>query len=167
MSWPSTTSSSSSQQIARRTVAEERARLARELHDDIGPSLASIGLTIDALLYKLDANPDEARQLESMRALVTSLVERVRTTVADLRAPETESITQTAYRLSAEVGADGPSIIVDIHETNPPRPSVAQEVAAMLTEAFRNAVSHASASEITVSGTIDREWGTLMVRDTG
>ena len=80
------------QQIARRTVAEERARLARELHYDIGPSLASIGLTIDALLYKLDANPDEARQLESMRALVTSLVERVRTTVADLRAPETALI---------------------------------------------------------------------------
>ena len=155
------------QQIARRTVAEERARLARELHDDIGPSLASIGLTIDALLYQLDTDPSEARQLESMRALVTRLVERVRTTVADLRAAQSESISQTAYRLSTEVGADGPSVVVDVEEINPTRPAMSQDLAAIVTEAFRNAVRHADATEISVRGVVDRDSGELIVEDNG
>lgn len=155
------------QQIARRTVSEERARLARELHDDIGPSLAAIGLTIDALLYQLDADPGQARQLESMRALVTRLVERVRTTVADLRAAQAESIAQTAYRLSTEVGADGPSIVIDVEELNPTRPAMSQDLAAIVTEAFRNAVRHADATEITVRGVVDRDRGELSVSDNG
>lgn len=155
------------QQIARRTVAEERARLARELHDDIGPSLASIGLTIDALLYQMDAEPSQARQLESMRALVTRLVERVRTTVADLRAAQSESITQTAYRLSTEVGADGPSVVIDVEERNPTRPAMSLDLAAIVTEAFRNAVRHADATEITIRGVVDRDRGTIAVEDNG
>ncbi len=155
------------QQIARRTVAEERARLARELHDDIGPSLASIGLTIDALLYQLDTDPSQARQLESMRALITRLVERVRTTVADLRAAQSESITQTAYRLSTEVGADGPSVVIDVDEINPTRPAMSQDLAAIVTEAFRNAVQHAGATEITIRGIVDRDRGALAIEDNG
>ena len=48
------------QDIARRAIREERARLARDLHDEIGPSLASLGLALDLALLQHPADPDFA-----------------------------------------------------------------------------------------------------------
>lgn len=155
------------QQIARRAVHEERTRVARELHDEIGPSLASLGLALDMAILQYDTDPDLAVHLESTRRHLSSLVENIRRTVADLRHDEVDSIVEQAHRIAAEIGPDGPAVVVEINEHRPPRPAVANHVGAVLTEAVRNAVGHSEARVVKLEGSIDRDAGWVTVSDDG
>lgn len=155
------------QRIAHRTVHEERVRLARELHDNIGPALASLGLRLDMLIHSASEGPDLVRHLEGTRAAVTDLVEEVRTTVADLRHDYVASIVEQAYEVAAEAAGTGPEISVSIEEHRPPRPAVAVELRAILSEAVRNAVEHSHASTIHIEGEVDRDRGRIAVVDDG
>jgi len=155
------------QRIARRTVYEERVRLARELHDNIGPGLASLGLRLDMLIYGTDEDPELVRHLEGTRQAVTALVEEVRTTVADLRHDNVASIVEQAHEIAASLAASGPDISISIREHRPPRPPVAVELRAILTEAVRNAIEHSRATELHIEGEVDRDSGRITVSDNG
>lgn len=155
------------QDIARRAVREERIRLARELHDDLGPSVASLGLGIDMALHQHDPSPRLARHLETLRTSATRLVEDIRAKVADLRHEESPSIVEHATRIAAEAGADGPAVLVDIEERRPPRPVVATQLQSILTEAIRNALDHAAAETIRIAGLVDWDQGKVDIIDDG
>jgi signal transduction histidine kinase len=155
------------QQIAHRAVRGERTRIARELHDEIGPSLASLGLSIDMAIHQFDVGPELGRHLETTRRHVTALTESVRGTAADLRRDETESVVEKAHELAADIGADGPSVTITIEERRPPRGNRATEIKAILTEAFRNALAHSGATTISIHGTVDRDRGRVTVVDNG
>jgi signal transduction histidine kinase len=155
------------QRIAHRTVYEERVRLARELHDNIGPALASLGLRLDMIIYSATDDPEMVKHLEGTRAAVTALVEEVRTTVTDLRHDNVASIVEQAYEIAAAAAGSGPDISIAIQEHRPPRPAVAVELRAILTEAVRNAIEHAGASTLTISGEVDRDRGRIRVEDNG
>ena len=155
------------QRIAHRTVHEERVRLARELHDNIGPSLASLGLRLDMLIHSSGNDAELVRHLEGTRAAVTDLVEEVRTTVSDLRHDNVASIVEQAYQVAAEAVGSGPEISVAIEEHRPPRPAVAVELRAILAEAVRNAVEHSHASALRIEGEVDRDRGSISVIDNG
>jgi signal transduction histidine kinase len=155
------------QDIARRAIREERARLARDLHDEIGPSLASLGLALDLALLQHPADPDLAEHLRELRTSVGGMVEDVRSTVADLRMPEQPSLTEVMKSLSASVSEGGPEVDVRITERRPPRPSIAPDVIAIITEAVRNAIRHSGSRIITVHGTVDFDEGSVTVHDQG
>jgi signal transduction histidine kinase len=155
------------QRIAHRTVHEERVRLARELHDNIGPALASLGLRLDMLIHGNHQDAELVRHLEGTRAAVTALVEEVRTTVSDLRHDNVASIVEQAYEVAAEAVGSGPEISVAIQEHRPPRPAVAVELRAILAEAVRNAVEHSHASALRIEGEVDRDRGRISVIDNG
>jgi signal transduction histidine kinase len=155
------------QDIARRAIREERARLARDLHDEIGPSLASLGLALDLALLQHPADPDLADHLRVLRTSVGSMVEDVRSTVADLRMPEQPSLTEVMKSLSASVSEGDPEIDVRITERRPPRPSIAPDLTAIVTEAVRNAIRHSGSRIITVHGTVDFDEGSVTVHDEG
>ena len=155
------------QRLAGMTIQRERLRLARELHDDIAPSIAAVGLALDMVLMAGDLTPDQARNLEATRSNITRLVDTVRNRVQDLRADRSLSLVELAHSLVADIDADGPSIVIDIEERTPPRPAIAAEIGALLTESFRNAVRHADASIITITGRITETGGTLIVTDNG
>jgi len=155
------------QDIARRAIREERARLARGLHDEIGPSLASLGLALDLALLQHPADPDLAEHLRELRTSVGGMVEDVRGTVADLRMPEQPSVTEALKSLSASVPEGGPEVDVRLIERRPPRPSISPDVIAIVTEAARNAIRHSGSPLITVHGTVDFDEGTISVHDAG
>ncbi len=155
------------QRIAHRTVYEERVRLARELHDNIGPGLASLGLRLDMLIYQATDDPDLVRHLEGTREAVTALVEEVRTTVSDLRHDNVASIVEQAHEIAAASAGSGPEINISIREHRPPRPAVAVELRAILTEAVRNAVEHSGATRLDIEGEVDRDRGRITVADNG
>jgi signal transduction histidine kinase len=155
------------QDIARRAIREERARLARDLHDEIGPSLASLGLALDLALLQHPTEPALAAHLDSLRRSLSTLVEEVRTTVADLRQPDQTSILEHARGLARLAGPDGPQVVIVLEERRPPRASMAPQITAIMSEAFRNALRHAEAGMIRIEGFIDEDRGRLVVRDDG
>ncbi len=155
------------QRLAGITIQRERVRLSRELHDDIAPSLASVGLALDMVLMAGGLTIEQTRTLKATRSNITRLVDTIRGRVQDLRADRTMSIVEMAHSLVAEVDADGPTVLVDIDERTPPRPAIAAEIGSLLAEGFRNAVSHANASMITITGRITETGGLLTVKDDG
>jgi signal transduction histidine kinase len=155
------------QSIAHRAVREERVRLARELHDDIGPSLVSVGLGLDLTMHTGEIDPGSRSHLETVRETVGDLVEEVRDTVTHLRSGETSSLLEHAHSLASDTPASGPSFIVDIDEADTPRQREASELAAIMTEAVRNAVEHADATVIRIEGFVRRDRGEFCVFDNG
>jgi two-component system, NarL family, sensor histidine kinase DegS len=147
-------------------VAEERIRLAREMHDEIGPSLASLGLSLDMAAMQQSSNPELASDLMVLRSNVTKLVEDVRATVADLRSAPGPTL--TARILQATTTLDGePEVIVDLDERRPPRPALIGDLTSVITEAMRNAHRHAKATKIIISGQVDRAFGICAISDDG
>ena len=155
------------QKLAGITIHRERVRLARELHDDVAPSIAAVGLALDIALMSGSLDEEETRNLSATRSNVSRLVEQIRQRVQDLRADRSMSIVEMAHSLVADVDADGPAVIVNIDERTPPRPAIAVELKAFITEAFRNALQHANATAIWITGRITDHDGFLAVQDNG
>jgi len=154
------------QDIVGSAVAEERIRLAREMHDEIGPSLASLGLALDMAAMQQAQHPELAGDLKVLRTNVTKLVEDVRASVADLRSAPGPTL--TARLLQSTALLDGnPLVVVDLDERRPPRPAVIGDLTSILTEATRNAYIHSGGSKVLVSGRIDRSHGVCSVIDDG
>ncbi len=68
---------------------EERARLAREIHDGLAQHLTAIGLSIEGAMSQLQASPAVAQQrLERALDLTRHALEEARRSMSDLRASE-------------------------------------------------------------------------------
>lgn len=155
------------QSIAHRAVREERVRVARELHDDIGPSLVSIGLGLDLTIQQADLEAETLEHLTSLRETVSGLVDDVRATVTQLRSQQTGSLLEHAQSLVADVSPDGPSVVIDLVEHSLPKEDAIVQLAAIMTEAVRNAEEHAQAQTIRIEGIVERETGEVRIRDDG
>jgi signal transduction histidine kinase len=154
------------QDIVGSAVAEERTRLAREMHDEIGPSLASLGLALDMTAMQQIDNPEVASDLQVLRSNVTKLVEDVRASVADLRNAPGPTLTARILQATSRLDTD-PPVVVDLEERRPPRPAQIGDLTSIISEAARNAHTHSRASMIVVSGQVDRTYGSCSVVDDG
>ncbi len=153
--------------IARRAVREERTRLARDLHDEIGPSLASLGLALDLAVLEYATEPGLTRHLEDLRASVGTLVDDIRRTVTDLRAGDQATLTERLRAIVADLPPHSPRVSLSIDERRPPRPTLLDDLVAIVSEALRNVVRHAGARSVAIEGFVDRGDGKLVVRDDG
>ncbi len=126
------------QGIVGSAVAEERTRLAREMHDEIGPSLASLGLALDMTAMQQSDHPEVAADLQVLRSNVTKLVEDVRASVADLRNAPGPTLTARILQSTSTFEGD-PPVVVDIDERRPPRPAQIGDLTSIIAEAARNA----------------------------
>lgn len=154
------------QDIVGSAVAEERTRLAREMHDEIGPSLASLGLALDMTAMQQSDRPEVAADLQVLRSNVTKLVEDVRASVADLRNAPGPTLTARILQATSVLEGD-PPLVVDLDERRPPRPAQIGDLTSIIAEAARNAHRHSGASKIVVSGQVDRAYGACSVVDDG
>jgi signal transduction histidine kinase len=154
------------QNIVGSAVAEERVRLAREIHDGIGPSLAALGLAVDMAAMRQSQHPGVVEDLKILRSNVTMLVEETRAAVADLRTAPGPTLTARLLRTATLLDGE-PDVVVDVDERRPPRPSLIGDLAEILAEAVRNGHRHSGASKIVVSGQVDRDFGSCTVTDDG
>jgi signal transduction histidine kinase len=133
---------------------EERRRLRRDLHDDIGPALAALALQAEAALALAPDDPSASTDLVARLVLrLNATVGDVRALVHELRPPTLDelglaaSVRELTFRMTtAEV-----SVRADVSDL--PELSAALDVAAyrIVAEAVTNAVRHAEASVIEVS----------------
>lgn len=155
------------QEIARRAIQEERTRLARELHDEIGPSLASLGLSLDMAMLQNPSSGELASHLAGLRSNVTNLVEEVRDTVAGLRATEPISVHEHAVMICAENPDELPKVTTALREHRPPPIEIGTEVTSIMTEAVRNARHHSRAHMVTIGGYVNQDDGEVTITDDG
>jgi signal transduction histidine kinase len=91
------------QALAEQAVAEERRRMARELHDLAGHTLAAVLLHVTGARHVLRRNPAEAeRALADAETVGRSGLDEIRATVAALRTDERG--TDPALATSADIG---------------------------------------------------------------
>jgi signal transduction histidine kinase len=128
---------------------EERRRLRRDLHDGLGPALASIPLKLDAARNLLVRDPSAADALlVDLKKQTQTAVADIRRLVYELRPPSLDELGLVpALREQAEqYSHDGLHISIDAPEQLPSLPA-AVEVAAyrIAQEAMTNVVRHAQA----------------------
>jgi signal transduction histidine kinase len=152
--------------IAKKAISEERVRIARELHDELGPSLATLGLGIDLAMVQNTPDQPLTEQLTQLRRSVSFLVDDIRKTVADLRSESEPSLSSSLNEQLTKLDPD-PQVELEIDERRPPRPSIAQELTAIVTEAIRNASRHAHARTIKIGGVVDFDRGWISIADDG
>ena len=133
------------------TREEERRRLRRDLHDGLGPNLASQGLKLAAVKQLLQNDPSSAIPLlEQVMSQNKSTVEEVRRLVYGLRPPALDELGLVAAIRDYTAALDGKASL-QIEVTEPtgglPPLSAAVEVAAyrIVLEALTNVIRHAQA----------------------
>lgn len=154
------------QNITGSAVKAERVRLARELHDEIGPGLASLGLALDLALVQSASQSELTGHIEQLRGRLTDLVDEVRATVSDLRTGKATTLKVAVDRLLADTGSTV-DVQFDVDERRPVRPSLNDAVLRITGEALRNAILHSGARTIRLSGWVDFDRGKLVIEDDG
>ena len=148
----------------------ERARLARELHDETGQALTSILLGLRSLEHRLDSDEGRAAAAE-LRELVVSTLQDVRRLAVELRpsALDDFGLVAAIERLT-ETFAAGSGIAVELEarlgdERLPGEIETA--LYRLVQEALTNVLKHAGAAQVRVSLTRDAAGVTAVVEDDG
>jgi len=148
----------------------ERARLARELHDETGQALTSILLGLRSLENRLDSEEGRAAAAE-LRALVVSTLQDVRRLAVELRpsALDDFGLVAAIERLT-ETFAAGSGIAVDLEarlgdERLPGEIETA--LYRLVQEALTNVLKHAGAERVRVLLARDKDGVTAVVEDDG
>jgi signal transduction histidine kinase len=133
---------------------EERRRLRRDLHDGLGPTLASLTLKMDATRNVLRTDPKKAEQiLDELKKQIQDTIQDIRNLVYELRPPALDELgligaiqnfidNQTPHQ---------PQITLDVPDDLPPLPA-AFEVAVyrIALEGITNSIRHAKANTASV-----------------
>lgn len=150
---------------------EERRRLRRDLHDGLGPQLASQTLGIDAVLKLMDRDPEAARSLlKEMKAQTGDAIKDIRRLVYDLRPPALDEMGLMGALRQGAARYQESDLSVTLHgpDTLPSLPA-AVEVAAyrIIQEALTNVARHSGAKTCIVTVSVTGDSLDLEVIDDG
>ena len=160
------------QQLAQVTVAqeEERQRIARELHDGVGPALASMNLRLRAVHSLLGEEEPAAAELEEIAEMATGHVRDIRRLIYDLRPAALDelglvpALRDYLLRRQREQG-----LVIDFRATHSQRLPAPVETALfrIAQEAVNNAIKHAATETVAVTLTRANGGVQLCVADDG
>lgn len=149
---------------------EERTRIARDLHDRIGQSLAYLGIELDRLVARHDSGEDIDVDIARLRDDVRTITREVRDTLYDLRTDITESETmeEVLTQYAAKV-AERSGMQIRVESDQRGRLPLVQEreLWRIAQEALGNAEKHAGATAVRVLWRCDDERAVLDVTDNG
>jgi signal transduction histidine kinase len=153
------------------TREEERRRLRRDLHDGLGPTLASLTLKMDATRNVLRKDPDKAEDLlDGLKVQTQQTIQEIRSLVYDLRPPALDEFGLIgALQSFIDTKSSGqPQILLDAPQALPPLPA-AYEVASyrIVMEGITNILRHAGATTAKVRIVIEDHNLVLEITDDG
>ncbi|MEX2540824.1 MAG: GAF domain-containing sensor histidine kinase [Trueperaceae bacterium] len=136
-------------------IAEERARIAREIHDGVAQSLAFAALKLDLVDRLLPSDPAKAAaEVSSTRATIRETIKEVRRSIFALRPVELErhGFMETLRRYLADYGQQN-EMQVELEEHEIPLLTTKAEAVLfrIFQEAMNNVAKHAAARRVTVS----------------
>jgi signal transduction histidine kinase len=150
--------------------AEERLRLARDMHDSLAKTLHGVALSAAALPAWVRKSPERAEQeAQNIATGVKVAVAEARELIAGLRDGGQSRPLAAAVRQMAEDWAAGTGVtVVVVTEDDVELPPVRRaETLAILKEALTNVERHAAAQTVQVGLTTDDRGVRLWVRDDG
>jgi signal transduction histidine kinase len=151
-------------------AADERARLARDMHDSVGKSIHGISLGAKALSRLVESNPAQAKDLAASLADSADRAAReARTLLTTLREGQVDRPTVEVVSEILSAWQEETSIVarLSIVEAVDAAPVVTHQMAYALREILHNITKHARAEVVDVSLTGDAEEIALTVSDDG
>jgi PAS domain S-box-containing protein len=144
-------------------LENERASIARELHDDLGQQLAALKMQLSTL--------DAGAQIAAMQTQIDTIIGSVRRIAAGLRPPVLDDLglfaaidwlvcdVRRRYDLTIQLHIEGEEDGIDT--------SASTSVFRLVQEALTNVVRHAQASEVHIAIACTRSRCTLTIEDDG
>ena len=149
---------------------EERSRIARDLHDRVGSSLAFLGFELDRARDRAAGGTDMTDVLAELRTHLTDVVRDVRETLHDLRSDVTEERPLDDVLRTHLLRVDERSDLatrLDLDVNGRPPLVVERELWQIALEAMTNVERHGRADVLSVTYRVDAERVLLEVRDDG
>ncbi|RIQ32170.1 sensor histidine kinase [Jiangella rhizosphaerae] len=160
---------------ARRTVLEERSRIARDLHDVVAHHMSMVVVQAETAPYRIDGLSDEARaEFASISGSARQALDEIRGLLGVLRGTD-ETVALTPQPGLAELddlvdGARRSGVAVELTTAGAPVTEVSAAVGLsayrIVQESLANAVRHAPGSAVTVDVAYTAQAIELRVRNT-
>lgn len=153
-------------------IAEERARIAREIHDGIAQALAFSALKLDLVSRLMTTEPTKAEQeLKSTKTTLREMIKEVRRSIFALRPIDLErhGFVETIRRYCSDYGEQNNMHITVAIEELPQLTTISEAVLfRIFQEAMNNVAKHAGASKVCVTlGATDKGHAFISVEDNG
>ena len=156
-----------------RALANERTRIARDLHDDLGTALTGLALELDVIGREATEAPPVAEHLGETAQRTRALAERMREVVWTVN-PHCDTLSSLASFLEQQISqflrATDVRVRLDFPEDIPAIPLAAEarhQLALSVREALTNVVRHAQASEVVVTLALVSQTLVVRVEDNG
>jgi two-component system NarL family sensor kinase len=159
------------EEATRLARAEERARIAREIHDTLAQGLTAIALNIEGAMHRMESHPDQARErLERALGMARENLEEARRSVLDLRTtplagkPLAEALASLARSFTSETGV---TVLVKADASLRLPIRMEGELFRIAQEALTNVRKHAHAHKVEVTLRRRGQMLSLSIRDDG
>lgn len=155
--------------IRQQSASEERLRIARDLHDRTGSTLAFVGIELDRLIR----NENEAEkqiELVEIREQVTKTISEVREMLYDLRTGQDgqNSLSETVQDFSERVSARAHiNVTSEFFAPSIGDSFLTNQIWEMMKESLLNAERHSQGSEILISTFMDDSRWEVSISDNG
>lgn len=149
---------------------EERSRIARDLHDRVGSSLAFLGFEIDRAQELATRGDDVGPVLGELRTHLTAVIRDVRETLHDLRSDVSEQrsiVEALRTHLDRVAERSGLAVSLDLAGAERLAPGAERELWRLALEAITNVERHARATTVAVRYDVTTEQATLAIADDG
>jgi two-component system sensor histidine kinase DesK len=147
-------------ELARLAVAEERLRMARDLHDVLGHTLSMIALKSELAWRTMEQEPAQAAQeMQDVEKAARGVLRDVRTAVAGYRQPSLQAELEGAQQLLEAAGIEY-HVEAGAHKLPAPIDAV---LAWVVRESVTNVVRHSRAQHCSLCLTETLEWVRLVI----
>jgi two-component system NarL family sensor kinase len=153
-----------------RARADERARIAREIHDTLAQEFAAVSLHIETALSRLDPRGDARRPLRLALDAAHHGLDEARRSITSLRASplQNRSLAEALSALTRRFTADtGVRVHLDVSETGPLPVDTETELFRIASEALTNVRKHSHARDVSLRVDVVRGRLRLIIADTG
>jgi signal transduction histidine kinase len=160
------------QKVEREATLEERARIARDIHDTLEQALAGTSLQLNALADSMHGVSQEAQRiLKVARSMINHAQAEARRTVRNLRLLDLEkhNLPTALSRFATTSGDDSHvKIVVAVNGRYQSLPNqVENHLLRIGQEAVTNAIKHAGAGTVRIELNCEPRWLNLSIHDDG